>query len=190
MKPVNAFKCIISNDSRRSAWWVRCEVRVNWSLVLFGILLTVKMSETMAVWTMSKSLTAVNCSFKCEWIALCKMLCCFFLINSVVLLYLFGHWDTRMSECYPMMVLVEINKTFNMALLQYRTKILGVLCNTYIYFPTPSILLPISTSSPWTVEHVTTNATLGLNSYVPPLIDISFLIASSHLPARSSTWKA
>lgn len=64
MKLVRALKYFISNNS--SQWGVK----LVFSSSQFP--LTVRMSKTLAVWTASVSLAAVNCCFKCEWKALCR----------------------------------------------------------------------------------------------------------------------
>lgn len=106
--------------------WRECEFIFS----SFQYSLSVKMSETMTVWTTSKSLTAVNCSLECEWKALCRTLCCFLLINTICSGIL-GIETRECYLCYLFMVLVKIThliRRYYSILLKFYA-----LCNIYIY---------------------------------------------------------
>lgn len=100
VKLVKAFKCITSNDSRSSAWRLRCDMTANWSSVLLCILYQWR-CQKLVVLTMSKSLTDVNCSFKWEWKALYKTLCCLLSLSSYCAFWT-ETWErqgTTLSKC-------------------------------------------------------------------------------------------
>ena len=152
MKHVNTFECILSTSweltlSVTVEVWNECELIFSSSQYS----LTVNMSKTGAFWTPSLSLTAVNCSFTCGW--KCVKLC----VGA------FSRQQRRATECYPLRVLAEINKTFNkynkrgiqlQKIKQQRKKnwlslhqIPGALCSTRvtdlkIWHPVSSMLTP------------------------------------------------